>query len=84
MSEKKNRRVMTEELSTDRELIKKLEKLRLRLNNSGTQRTAGLLDSMGDDCTYYKKSMNIFLKRDYDEVRDLIKEARELFNKIGI
>lgn len=60
-------------------LLQKLEELRLRLKKSGVERTHGLRSAMGDDCPYYWKSLNVFLRRDYRELRDIIKEAHELF-----
>jgi hypothetical protein len=67
-----------------------------RLNKSGVERTAGLLYAMGNDCSYYRKSLDIFLRRDYedlkqiinnqinrdDEVGSLLSRAREIMNKL--
>lgn len=74
--------LMTDETPLPGEdLLVALDKLRQRLTKSGVERTVGLRDAMGDDCPYYWKSMNVFLRRDYKELRDLIKEAHELFLK---
>lgn len=64
------------------DLIVVLEKFRQRLNSSGVERTAGLRAAMGDDCTFYRKSLNLLLKRDYDELHILLKEALLEFKKI--
>ena len=60
------------------ELIQTLEKLRLRLNDSGVERTNGLLCKLGDDCSYYRKSLDIFLRKDLDEIEKLINRAESL------
>ena len=57
------------------QLIQVLEQLRLKLNRSGVERTAGLRAAMGDNCEYYWKSMNVFLKRDYLPIRTLLEQA---------
>lgn len=61
------------------ELIDKLEQIRLRLHGSGVERTAGLGSHMGKDCDYYKKSLKMFLDRDYIDLRNLIQQANKLF-----
>jgi hypothetical protein len=65
------------------ELIQILDELRNVLNRSGVERTAGLLRELGDDCSYYRKSLDIFLKRDYDRVYGVIKQAKEVMDKLG-
>jgi hypothetical protein len=76
-----------------------LEALLFRLNNSGVERTYGLMTEMGDDCSFFRKSLNIFLDRDYEELskiikvikvkgnlgiyEELINSADNLFNQIG-
>lgn len=59
-------------------LIDDLEELRLallsfsdRLEKSGVSRTVGLRTNLGDDCPYYHKSKDIFLNRDYDQLKEL-------------
>jgi len=64
------------------ELIKILEELRNRLNRSGVERTSGLLCNLGDDCSYYRKSLDIFLRKDYEELRNLISRAELKINEI--
>jgi len=71
-----------EELLPGEELIEALENLRSKLNRSGVQRTAGLREAMGLECDYYWKSLNVFIKRDYKELRSLVKLAEELFQKV--
>jgi hypothetical protein len=75
--------------STGEELIDSLEVLRLKLNTlrerlekSGVERTAGLRDALGSDCRFFRKSLNLFLESDYIELRDMIKEAHNLFNTV--
>jgi hypothetical protein len=63
-------------------LIRALERLRARLNSSGTERTAGLLEAMGNDCSFYRKSLDILLDRDYDELERLVEEVNKEFNRL--
>lgn len=65
------------------ELIQILDELRNRLNKSGVERTAGLLRELGNDCTYYRKSLDIFLRKDYDEVWGLLMRAKDIMDKVG-
>jgi len=62
-------------------LVSILNQLRQRLIRSGVERTNGIKDAMGTNCPYYRKSMNVFLARDYQELRDLIETAHDLFIK---
>lgn len=71
------------------QLLDSLEKLRTtlpalvtRLNESGVERTVGLRDNMGKDCVYYKKSLRLFLTRDYKDLRDLVSSVEDLFKRI--
>lgn len=64
------------------ELRRKLSSLSERLDRSGVERTNGLRDHMGADCPYFKKSMDIFLKKDYQELQDMIESINNLFNLI--
>jgi hypothetical protein len=64
------------------ELIQILEQLRNTLNRSGVERTAGLLRELGDDCSYYRKSLDIFLRKDYDQIYNLLTQARDIMNKL--
>jgi len=64
------------------QLQKELNTLHNRLNKSGTARTAGLLDSMGHDCEFYQKSLDIFLRKDYIDLRNLVVSIHNLFNII--
>jgi hypothetical protein len=59
------------------ELIKLLEELRLRLDNSGVARTNGLLCELGEDCQFYRKSLDIFLNKDFDDILLLLTRAKE-------
>ena len=62
-------------------LIQVLDKLRDRLIKSGTQRTAGLYEAMGPECDYYWKSLNVFLHRDYKELKELVNQAKMMFEE---
>ncbi len=62
------------------DLIDDLEELRKallsfsdRLEKSGVERTTGLKHAMllGEDCPFYKKSRDIFLNRDYTDLKVL-------------
>lgn len=64
------------------QLLEKLEEIRLRLGRSGVERTAGLGNALGTDCGYYKKSMKKFLDQDYVDIRNLFKQAGDLFDLI--
>jgi hypothetical protein len=63
-------------------LLEILEILRERLNKSGVERTVGLAQTMGDDCFYYKKSLDIFERNDYEEIRDLLLSASKILEEI--
>jgi hypothetical protein len=65
-----------------KELISVLEELRQRLNISGVERTNGLCEKMGNDCTYYRKSLDIFLKKDLDDLQNLISRANSLISQL--
>ena len=72
-----------EDLLNSLDLLKnQLNILSNRLNNSGTERTAGLLDLMGKDCEFYRKSLDIFVRKDYIDLRNLIEKCHELFRII--
>lgn len=69
-----------------RDIIDDLEDLRKallsfsdRLEKSGVERTTGLKVNLGDDCPYYRKSKDIFLSKDYEEVRDLFLKCIEQY-----
>ena len=64
------------------EFVDVLEKLRKRLNESGTERTVGLRDTMGADCSYYRKSLFMFLEKDFRELADLVDEAGVLLSSL--
>ena len=67
-------------------LIRDLESLRSllnqlhdKLNASGVERTFHLRRIMGKDCTYLKKSMNLFVDEDFEPLRNLIAEVNDRF-----
>ena len=64
------------------EAVEMLEKLRLRIINSGVERTFALLKGMGDDCQYYRKSLDILLQRDWEDLKKLICKTSEYMEKI--
>ena len=70
------------------DLIIRLEELRNKLNRSGVERTAGLMRVLsdkpgGNDCSYYRKSLDIFLKKDYDQIHFLLVELKKVMDKLG-
>ena len=72
---------MDTELLPGEQLVSLLEELRKKLIRSGVERTAGLYDKMGPECEFYWKSLNVFLKRDYTELRNLVNQAKLLFDE---
>ena len=72
--------------------------LKYRLENSGIERTLGLLNNLGNDCSYYRKSLDIFLRRDYNDIYrimfaikevpkylvDSYQRAREIMEMLGV
>jgi hypothetical protein len=64
------------------DLRKSLSLLSDRLKASGVERTTGLRKNMGDDCAYYRKSKDLFLRRDYDEIYSLTKKVMEQFQLV--
>lgn len=71
-----------DDLLTGEQLVSVLEDLRTRLNNSGVERTVGLRRKLGPDCDYYSMSLARFLKKDYLELRNLIKSTIDLFDEV--
>ncbi len=71
---------MSEEPLSGEQLIETLFKLHERLTKSGVERTYGLREAMGVECPYYWKSLNMFIKRDYEELKVLIEEAKKLID----
>lgn len=77
-----------DELLPGEQLVGKLEELRLflqnfivRLDDSGVRRTAGLLEWKGRTCGYYWKSLDLFLRADYQDLKTLILEAADLIKQ---
>lgn len=64
------------------QLRTELNRLSEKLNASGIERTRGLRETMGRDCTFYRKSLDLFLRKDFLPLRKLCSNAHELFNKI--
>ena len=72
--------------SPGEKLIDSLDELRQQLNllvdrlaRSGVERTNGLRVYMGRDCEFFKKSLDIFVRKDYIDLRNLIESCHELF-----
>ena len=62
-------------------LIEILEALRLRLENSGVERTYGLKEALGGDCSFYRKSLDLFLERDFDDIKELLEAALQEYGR---
>ena len=60
------------------DLIRLLDDLRVSLDKSGIERTNGIRIGMGDNCEYYRKSLNIFLEKDYKKISSLIRKLNGL------
>ena len=68
-------------LITDLNTIRKLLiDLSDRLETSGVERTKGLCNALGPSCTYYKKSLQLFLENDYEQLRDLVTKIKNEFD----
>lgn len=52
--------------------------LKYRISNSGVKRTLGLLNNLGNDCSYYRKSLDIFLRRDYNDIYKIVFAIKEI------
>jgi hypothetical protein len=59
-----------------------LQALKYRLENSGLERTVGLLENLGDDCSFYRKSLDIFLRRDFSDIHKIINAIDSSFPDI--
>jgi hypothetical protein len=70
-------------ISPGEQLIDKLETLRNRLNDSSVERTAGLAEALGRDCSFHKKSLKMFIDKDYEDLRAQINSIHSLFKDIG-
>lgn len=64
------------------ELRVKLNDTQDRLNNSGVERTRGLRKAMGRDCSHYKKSLDLFLRDDYMELKSMIESVLKKFDLV--
>ena len=64
------------------ELVRKLAELRVRINNSGVERTKAILDGMGADCNYYRKSLDIFLDKDYEDLKIILRDILDIMDKL--
>ena len=69
-------------MAKTRDLFDSLNELHLRMQSSGLERTAGLKDAMGDDCAYYRKSRNLLLEKDYEDIKRLFLESLTYFRGI--
>lgn len=64
------------------ELVELLEQFRERLNSSGVERTVGIRTQLGDDCPHYRKSLDLFVRKDYVDIRNLNQQLTELFKVV--
>ncbi len=71
------------------DLIDDLEQLRVslhifmeRLDKSGVERTTGLKVNLGADCPYYWKSKDLFLSKDYDQLKVLFLKCLEQYRLV--
>ena len=71
------------------DLLNQLEELRAllltlseRLSSSGVERTVGLREALGDDCPFYVKSGQLFIKRDYKDLKRLIHLCHTSFERV--
>lgn len=78
-----------EPLTTGEQLIKELDDLRKalivlsdRMKVSGIERTNGLREMQGADCPYFKKSLDLFVKKDYIHIRDMVESVHSLFQVV--
>jgi len=53
-----------------------------RLTKSGIERTNGLRVYMGTDCDYYRRSLDILLRKDYMDIKNLVQSCHDLFNLV--
>lgn len=65
-----------------KDLLSSLNAIRARLITSSVERTVGLRDAMGENCAYYRKSRNLFMDKDYQELKLLFLETLEEFRKV--
>lgn len=63
-------------------IIEELEKLRILLNASGVERTKGLAEIRGNDCAYYKRSLDLFIEKDYKQIVDQLEKVGLELRKI--
>ena len=62
-------------------MILALEELRLAMNETGIERTAGLRTAMGENCSYYRKSLDIFLDEEFELILPLLRAALDEMEK---
>ena len=60
------------ELDSLGNVLSSFSTLEKRLKNSGLNRTSGLLQSMGADCSYYQKSLKLFFRNDLVDLKHLL------------
>lgn len=65
-----------------KDLLDHLNELRARMQRSGLERTSGLKQAMSDNCAYYRKSKDLLLKEDFDQIKDLFLICLEEYRKI--
>lgn len=70
------------QMNPGEELVQELDLLRQRLNKSKVEATNGLRDALGNNCTFFRKSMDKFVQNDYEDIKDRINQIQTLFNLI--
>ena len=64
-------------------ILSSLSSLQTRIQKSGFERTAGLRAHMGDDCPYYRKSLDLFSKQDLRDISGLVSSLNTLLESFG-
>jgi hypothetical protein len=65
-------------MTIDDNTIVLINELRIRLTNSGVERTAGLGKAMSTECDFYQKSKRLFIERDLLEIKQMITKIGSL------
>jgi hypothetical protein len=71
------------------DLVDALDNLRVKLNEtqdllnkSGVERTRGLRDIMGKECSHYRKSLDMFIRDDYMELKSMVESLVVKFDLV--
>ena len=63
-------------------LLEELLSLKTLLSSGSLERTKGLKDNLGISCIYYKKSLSLFVEREYDVLAAKIKLIKKIIEVI--